>query len=190
MTAFSGNWFQRRGARRKAAGEAYRRLLREALEPSWYLEGGVPDTFDGRAGMVTILTSLAIVRLSRIEGPDTAFVTGRLNDLVLDGFDAAFREKGVGDASIARKVRKLAEVHAGFGKALFAAFSAPAGPEQAGEVAEILRRNGAVAPDRAARLAGQLLGLQAHLGGQADAEILHGRFDWITAAAGGPALQH
>ena len=190
MTAFSGNWFQRRGARRKAAGEAYRRLLRHALEPSWYLDGGVPDTFDGRAGMVTILTSLAIVRLSRIEGPDTAFVTGRLNDLVLDGFDAAFREKGVGDASIARKVRKLAEVHAGFGKALFAALLAPPGPEQAGEVAEILRRNGAAAPDQAAALAAQLLALQAYLGGQPDAEILHGRFDWITAAAGGPAYQH
>jgi cytochrome b pre-mRNA-processing protein 3 len=189
LTAFSGNWFQRRGARRKAAGEAYRRLLREALEPSWYLEGGVPDTFDGRAGMVTILTSLAIVRFSRIEGPDTAFVTGRLNDLVLDGFDAAFREKGVGDASIARKVRKLAEVHAGFGKALFAAFSAPAGPQQAGEVAEILRRNGAVAPDRATALAVQLLALQARLTGQPDEEILHGRFDWIAAAAGRPTFQ-
>jgi len=188
LTAFSGNWFQRRSARRKAAAEAYRRLLRHALEPSWYIEGGVPDTFDGRAGMVTIITSVAIVRLSRIAGPDTAFVTARLNDLVLDGFDAAFREKGVGDASIARKVRKLAEVHAGFGKALFAAFSAPAGLEQAGGVAEILRRNGAVAPDRAAALAGQLLSLQAHLGGQVDAEILHGRFDWITAAVGGPAF--
>lgn len=190
MTAFSGNWFQRRSARRKAAGEAYRRLLRHALEPSWYLDSGVPDTFEGRAGMVTVLTSLAIARLSRIGGPDTAFVTGRLNDLVLDGFDAAFREKGVGDASIARKVRKLAEVHAGFGKALFAALSAPAGPDQTGEVAEILRRNGAVAPGQAAALAGQLQSLQAHLSSQPDEEILHGRFDWIAAAAGGPAFQH
>lgn len=190
MTAFSGNWFQRRGARRKAAREAYRRLLRHALEPFWYLEGGVPDTFDGRAGMVTLLTSLAIVRLSRIEGPDTAPVTARLNDLVLDGFDAAFREKGVGDASIARKVRKLAEVHAGVGRATFTVFTSPAGPGQAGEVAEILRRNGAVAPGRAAAMAAQLLALQAHLAGQPDEEILHGRFDWIAAAAGGPAFQH
>lgn len=190
MTAFSGNWFQRRGARRKAAGEAYRRLLHQALQPDWYMSGGVPDTFEGRAGMVTMLTSLAIARLSRLQGPDTAAVTARLNDLVLDGFDAAFREKGVGDASIARKVRKLAEVHAGFGKALFAALTAPDDSGKEEQLAEILRRNGAVAPDRARALAARLLALQVQLAAQPDAEILQGRFDWMAAAAGGPAFQH
>jgi len=189
LTAFSGNWFQRRTARRKAAGEAYRRLVRQALEPSWYL-GGMPDTFDGRARMITLLTSLAIDRLSRVAGPDIAPLAARLDELVLDGFDAAFREKGVGDASIARKVRKLAQEHAGLGKALFAALKDDSETQRAAQVDAILRRNGVVAPGHAGALATTLLDLQAHLAAQPDDEILYGRFDWMAAGAGQGTLQH
>lgn len=181
MTAFSGNWFQRRSARRKAAAEAYRGLLRHALEPDYYIAGGVPDTFEGRAGMVTVLTSLACARLSRIEGPEPAWLMARLDELVLDGFDAAYREKGVGDSSIARKVRKLAQGHAGLGKALFAALTSAGGAEP---VDAILRRNGVARADRAAALAESVLALGARLGRQADAEILHGRFNWIGVPGG------
>ena len=182
MTAFSGNWFKRRSAQRKAAAEAYRGLLRHALEPDYYISGGVPDTFEGRAGMVTVLTSLACARLSRIEGPEPARLMARLDELVLDGFDAAYREKGVGDASIARKVRKLAQGHAGLGKVLFAALTAADGAEP---VDAILRRNGVARSDRAGALAESVLALSAQLGRQADTEILHGRFNWI-GVPGGP----
>jgi len=187
LTAFSGNWFQRRSARRKAAAEAYRCLLRHALEPDYYLSGGVPDTFEGRAGMVTVLTSLACARLSRIEGPEAARLIVRLADLVLDGFDAAYREKGVGDASIARKVRKLAQGHAGLGKALFAALTGAAGAEP---VDVILRRNGVAHPDRVGALSASVLALNAHLAEQPDAEILLGRLNWIGASMGQGAAQH
>lgn len=183
MAAFSGNWFQRRAARRKAAAEAYRRLLEHALAPVHYAASGVPDTFDGRARMVTVLTGLACVRLSRIEGPETPRLISRLNDLVLDGFDAAYREKGIGDASIARKVRKLAQGHAGLGKALFGAFTEGEPSGQATRVADVLRRNGVVAANRAVSMASILLVLLARLDRQADEEILHGRFDWGGEAA-------
>lgn len=186
MTAFSGNWFHRRSARRKAAAEAYRGLLRHALEPDFYLSGGVPDTFEGRAGMVTVLTSLACARLSRIEGPEPARLILRIDELVLDGFDAAYREKGVGDASIARKVRKLAQGHAGLGKALFAALT---GAEGAEPVDAILRRNGVARPDQAGALAESLRAISACLAQQPDSEILQGRFNWIGASAGQSAAQ-
>ncbi|MBA3069994.1 MAG: hypothetical protein FP825_16100 [Hyphomonas sp.] len=180
MTAFSGNWFQRRSARRKAASEAYARLLSHALAPVHYAASGVPDTFGGRAGMVTILTSLACDRISRMGGPEAARLIQRLDELVLDGFDAALREKGVGDASIARKVRKLAQNHAGLGKALFAALQDADSHGQAARIADVLRRNGVVAATRAVSMATILLGLQARLARQSDEEILHGRFEWIT----------
>ena len=183
MTAISGNWFQRRAARRKAAKEAYRGLLRQALEPAFYESGGVPDTFDGRAGMVTVMTTLACVRLSLIPGPDAARLVTLIDDLALDGFDAAFREKGVGDHSIARKVRKLAQNHAGLGKALFAALSAAEGGGKADSVAAILVRNGVVIPEQAGALSAQLLVLKAHLERLPDDQILSGRLDWPGAAA-------
>lgn len=182
MTAFSGNWFQRASARRKAAAEAYRRLLAHALQPMHYAASGVPDTFEGRARMVTVLTSLACVRFSQLGGTEAARLVKRLDELVLDGFDAAFREKGVGDASIARKVRKLAEGHTGLGKALFAALSAGGDADNAAQVADILRRNGVVAAGREGDMAASLLALQAHQARQPDAEILHGRFDWTGNA--------
>jgi cytochrome b pre-mRNA-processing protein 3 len=183
LTAFSGNWFQRRAARRKAAKEAYRGLLRQALEPGFYESGGVPDTFDGRAAMVTVMTTLACVRLSLIPGPDAARLVTLIDDLALDGFDAAFREKGVGDHSIARKVRKLAQNHAGLGKALFAALSAAEESGKADAVAGILTRNGVVTPERASALAAQLLALKTHLKGLPDVQILSGRIDWPSPTA-------
>jgi cytochrome b pre-mRNA-processing protein 3 len=183
VTAFSGNWFQRRAARRKAASDAYRGLLRHALDPGHYRDLGVPDTFEGRARMVTLLTSLACVRLSRLGGAEAAGLIERLDALVLDGFDAAYREKGVGDASIARKVRALAQGHAGLGKALFAALTAPDCPEKLQSVAEILRRNGVAAPERIDALAAALNGLLARLERQPDDEILHGKFDWASTSA-------
>jgi cytochrome b pre-mRNA-processing protein 3 len=183
VTAFSGNWFQRRAARRKAAEAAWRGLLRQALEPGFYVTGGVPDTFEGRAAMVTVMTALVCVRLSRIPGPEPARLVSLIDRLALDGFDAAFREKGVGDHSIARKVRKLAETHAGLGKALFAALSASEEAGRAEALAGVLVRNGLVSPERAGALVRPLLTLRAGLEGLADGEVLAGRLDWPRPAA-------
>ena len=109
-----------------------------------------------------------------------------MDELVLDGFDAAYREKGVGDASIARKVRKLAQGHAGLGKALFAALTGAEGSEP---VDAILRRNGVARPDQAGALAESVRALSARLAQQPDSEILQGRFNWIGASAGQGAAQ-
>ncbi|MFN7180204.1 ubiquinol-cytochrome C chaperone family protein [Hyphomonas sp.] len=169
--------FPRRAAERKAAAEAYRRLLHHALEPAHYTHLGVPDTFEGRAGMVTLLTSLALSRLRRIGGPEAAALAARLDERVLDGFDAAHRETGVGDHSIARKVRKTAQAHAGMGRALFAALDRPEDADDG--LAAVLRRNGMVAAPDAGRLAAAARAMLAHLDAQPDAEILAGAFDWI-----------
>ncbi len=189
MAAFWGNWFQRRRTRRKAVSEAYQGLVRHALEPAHYAARGVPDTFEGRARMVTVLTSLACARLSRIAGPEPAHLITRLNAAVLDGFDAAFREKGIGDHSIARKVRTLAEGHSGLGRALFEALTAPDSPDLPEHLAEILRRNGVTASANAGVLASVLMLLCTRFEGQSDEEILQGRFDWSGESAGQPAAR-
>lgn len=183
MTAFSGNWFQRRAARRKAVSEAYQGLLKAALNRDFYAEGGVPDTFEGRARMVTVMTSLACVRLGQLGGEEAPRLMDGLNTRVLDGFDAAFREKGVGDASIARKVRTLAESHSGLGKALFAAL----GSTDEADMAAILTRNGVAPAGQVPALTAALLALQTRFCRQPDEEILHGRFDWGGPGATEPA---
>lgn len=173
MIAFSGSWFRRRGALKKAVAEAYGRLAREALMPVHYETHGVRDTFEGRAQMVTVMTALACGRFAEVGGPLSAELTERLNARVLDGFDAAFREKGVGDHSIARKVRTLAEGHSGLGRALMDALRSADSDD---ELAEVLRRNGVTSPEKAGALAEALRRYQALFSAQPDTEILSGGF--------------
>lgn len=172
---FSGLGFRRRAALSAAAAEAAARAFREAREPEWYLAHGVPDTFEGRARLVTLFSALAIARLARSGGRDAAQLTDRLNQRVLDGFDAAFREKGVGDASIARKVRKLAEGHAGIGRAVVEALDAGEGNDPEA-LAAILRRNGICAQGHESELSKALLGVFARLLAQPEDDVLAGRF--------------
>ncbi|MFN7056758.1 ubiquinol-cytochrome C chaperone family protein [Hyphomonas sp.] len=172
---FSGLGFRRRAAVSAAAAEAAARAFRQAREPDWYLKHAVPDTFEGRARLVTLFSALAIARLARIGGRDAAELSSRLNQRILDGFDAAFREKGVGDASIARKVRKLAEGHSGIGRAVVAALAEADGPDS-GALAAIVHRNGLCVPGHEAGLSDALAGVFAALLAQPDSEVLAGQF--------------
>jgi cytochrome b pre-mRNA-processing protein 3 len=173
LAAISGSWFARRAAGRKAADAAYAGLLSAARDPVYFSEGGVPDTFEGRAGWVTVLTAVACARLSGIAGPEAARLVERLNARVLDGFDAAYRETGVGDHSIARKVRTLAEHHAGLGKAVFVAVQSA----NLSETSAILARNG-LAGAMAPELASAVLSVALRFANQPDDEVMAGAFDW------------
>src|SRR5689334_8552704 len=41
----------------------FEKLTAETRRPSWYLEGQVPDTLDGRFAVLATLTALTLVRL-------------------------------------------------------------------------------------------------------------------------------
>ncbi len=178
MTGISIGWLARRRARKAAAARAYDGLMKAALAPDFYLTGDVADTFDGRAQMVTVHAALAIRRMNAMPGAEPAKIAAALNARVLDGFDAAFREQGVGDSSIARKVRKLAEAHYGLGTALSGALGSEGGESA---VIDVLERNGVTPKGRAGALAAYLCALAMRLEQQADAEILTGAFDWGQA---------
>ena len=178
MTGFSGGWFQRRKARKDAAERLYESVMKAALKPDWYESLGAHDTFEGRAQMVTLLTSLACGRLAQIGGANAGWLADALNKHVLDGFDAAYREQGVGDSSIARKVRKLAEAHSGLGRATFTALAADSTLEMTVALQDVVARNGVTEDDRAAELAAHLSALDRYLKSQADDQVLSGRINW------------
>ncbi len=165
-------------ARRRAAEAAYRGLLAAALSPRLYLDLGVPDTFDARTQAVTLASALVFHRLAAENTPEAKKLVDSINRKVLDGFDAAFREQGVGDASIARKVRKLAESHSGFGRALMVALAAPDTEVANGALTDVLMRNALVDPVHAPALALAALDVRAAFAAQARAEVMSGTFDW------------
>ncbi|MEH6696056.1 MAG: ubiquinol-cytochrome C chaperone family protein [Hyphomonas sp.] len=178
MTGISIGWLTRRRGRKAAVGTAYTGLMTTALAPDFYLAGDVPDTFEARAGMVMVHATVALRRMRSIPGREAGRMAAALNTRVLDGFDAAYREQGVGDSSIARKVRKLAEAYYGLGLALTAALDETAGEARESDVKVVLERNGVTENGRAAGLAAWLCTLADGLEVQQDAEILAGTLDW------------
>tara|TARA_R110000787_G_scaffold28182_2_gene77067 strand:- start:1749 stop:2306 length:558 start_codon:yes stop_codon:yes gene_type:complete len=182
VTGISIGWLARRRARKAAAGNAYAGLMKAALAPDFYLTGDVADTFEGRAGMVMVHAALALRRMKGIPGKEAAGLAAALNMRVLDGFDAAYREQGVGDSSIARKVRKLAEAYYGMGLALTAALDETRDEARKSGVETVLARNAVTESSRAAGLAAWLCTLADGLEAQQDSEILAGNLDWQTGA--------
>lgn len=181
---FSVGIFRQRAALKAAASEGAARITREALRTVYYLDCGVPDTFEGRSRLVTVMTALVCARIAAIGGQEAAQLADRLNRRILDSFDAAFREKGVGDASIARKVRKLAEGHSGIGRALMAALSAETPGADTPTLTQVIQRNGVCQPGMEPKLVAAVLELHQALSQQPDAEILAGHV--VCGGTGAP----
>jgi cytochrome b pre-mRNA-processing protein 3 len=116
----------------------YEAIVAAARRPLAYAEWGVPDTLDGRFDMIALHMFLV---LDRLKGEDRAFRQELVDEFFRD-MDRSLRELGVGDLSVGKKVRKMAEAFYGrlaaYDKALA---GAPA------ELEESLSRN--VFPDGA-----------------------------------------
>ena len=97
-------------ARREAAivDALYGAIVAQARQPALYADFGVPDTIDGRFDMVVLHTFLLFHRLKSEEAPRR-----RLGQLVFDRFvkdmDRSLRELGVGDLTVPKKLKKMAE---------------------------------------------------------------------------------
>jgi cytochrome b pre-mRNA-processing protein 3 len=93
----------------KRAETAERRLygaiVAAARRPVPYASWGVPDTVSGRFDMIALHLFLVLNRLKG-EAPD---FRQKLVDEFFADMDRSLREMGVGDLSVGKKVRKIAE---------------------------------------------------------------------------------
>lgn len=81
-------------------------VTRAARRPSWYVEGTVPDTLDGRFAVLATITALVLVRLER-DGADGDRVSVALTERFIEVMESEHRELGLGDPTLGKKVRKL-----------------------------------------------------------------------------------
>jgi len=89
----------------RAAGEAlYRAAVTAGRDPHAYLELAVPDTIDGRFDMIGLHAALLIRRLGDLPPPGLDVAQALFDAMFLD-MDASLRELGVGDPSMARRMR-------------------------------------------------------------------------------------
>lgn len=107
---------------RDAAHGLYVELVGLARQPAYYLQGGVPDTNDGRLEMVGLHVALAARRLAR-EGRAGTELAQRLVELMFADIDRNLRELGIGDLSVGRKVKDIAASFRGRAAALDAALA-------------------------------------------------------------------
>lgn len=92
----------------RSARKLYRAAVEQARRPVFYARHGVPDSVDGRFDMIALHVFLLLHRLKR-DGRAQGPVGQALFDLMFADMDAGLREMGVGDLSVGRKVRAMAE---------------------------------------------------------------------------------
>ena len=97
------------------AGKAlYASAVDQARLPAFYTDLGASDTPEGRFEVYTLHVLFLIERLKG-QGEQAAETSQALFDAYVRGLDDAFREWGIGDSSLARKVKKLGKAF--FGRA-------------------------------------------------------------------------
>lgn len=121
----------------KPAGEAlYAAAAAQARRPDFYTRGGVADTREGRFELYTLHVILLVERLKGETG-----LAGEARQILFDryvqGLDDAFRELGVGDTAVAKRVKKLGQAFYGRLKAFE---DAVAGLPDASALTDLLTR--------------------------------------------------
>ena len=89
-----------------AGASLFDSLTAEARRVSWYVEGQVPDTIDGRFRVLATLTALAIIRLEA-GGGEGLSASVAVTERFIEVMESEHRELGLGDPTLGRKVQKL-----------------------------------------------------------------------------------
>ena len=147
----------------------YEAIVAAARHPAFYAQWGVADTLDGRFDMVALHTYLV---LDRLKGVEPAFRQDLVDEFFRD-MDRSLRELGVGDISVGKKVRKMAEVFYGRIAAYYAALAG-----EGDGLVPVIARNvfpDDPAPAGATLLAAYLKDQRGHLAAQGSGAIAGGQ---------------
>ena len=100
--------FFRDRTNRRLIDRIHGEIMTAARQPSLYLDYGIADTLEGRFELFTAMAALTIRRLEMADEPGPSLAQD-LTDAVFRHFDAALREMGVGDITVPKRIKKLAE---------------------------------------------------------------------------------
>ena len=140
-----------------------------ARHPVFYADWGVADTLDGRFDMISLHAFLV---LDRLKGEQQAFRQALVDELFAD-MDRSLREMGVGDLSVGKKVRKMAEVFYGRVAAYDLALGGAEGALEAA-IARNVFPDGPEAESGPRRLSAYVMAQRAHLASQDTGAIARG----------------
>lgn len=140
------------GKRKNARiNEIYAAIMAQARRPSFYADYRVPDTLDGRFDLLVLHVVLVLYRLKG-EGDAAREEGRRLSERFFADMDATLREMGVGDLSVPKRIKKMADAY--FGR--LSAYNAALDGGEGSDVLEtVLDRN--LFPDRSDPVAADAL---------------------------------
>lgn len=151
-------------AAKLAAAELYASAVAQAREPVFYTALGAPDTREGRFELYTIHVVLLVERLKG-QGEAAAETSQAVFDAYVRGLDDAFRELGVGDLAVGKKMKKLGEAFYGRLRAFEAA-------TERADIESLLERTGA------GNLADYVIAARDQLARQPLDDLLSGTVTW------------
>jgi cytochrome b pre-mRNA-processing protein 3 len=102
----------RRRSERDAADAIYASAVAASRRPGLYAGLGVPDTLDGRFEMLALSLFPPIERLMHDPG-DEPDLARRVAETFVTDMDAAYREMGIGDTIVPKKMKLLYRSFAG-----------------------------------------------------------------------------
>ncbi len=177
-------WLRRRREHQQAAYRLYGAVIERARARALYDQHGVPDTLDGRFDSVVLHAHLVMRRLAD-QGPNGARLSQVLFDVMFADMDQTLRELGVGDLTVGKKVRQMADAFFGRAVAYEKALEPQAGPAEL-ETALLrnIYRGVAPAPAALSGLAAYVRGLDGALAGLSLAEFSAGALPAIEAKCG------
>jgi cytochrome b pre-mRNA-processing protein 3 len=104
--------FNRKRRNDAIAYPLYGAIVAQSRQPALYTDYGVPDTLDGRFDMVVLHGFLLFHRL-KSETEENRAIGQEVFDIFLKDMDGTLREMGVGDISVPKKLKKMAEAFFG-----------------------------------------------------------------------------
>ena len=90
----------------------YNNIVLLARDKRLYIQGGVPDTIDGRYELIILHCHLFVNRLIIAGSEEKAFAQKLINYMFRD-FDRSLREIGVGDLSVGKKIKFMVSSYYG-----------------------------------------------------------------------------
>jgi cytochrome b pre-mRNA-processing protein 3 len=103
---------QRRRNERDTADRIYAACVAASRRPVFYLSYGVPDTLEGRFEMIALALFPVLNRLMNDPGDDPGLAR-LVSESFVNDMDGAFREMGVSDTTIPKRMKALYRSFAG-----------------------------------------------------------------------------
>ena len=96
-----------RSSHKVAASRLYDATVNQSRRPVFYENIGVPDTINGRFGMIVLHASLILNRLRRIRTHQGRKLTQSFFDTMFHDIENNLRELGYADASLGKRVKGM-----------------------------------------------------------------------------------